>query len=480
MFDIASLPGYLPALILPILSAWASVHILETKEDVRAALGWIAVVWLVPVAGLVGYYILGINRVRRQAATQRREALGGESPADRSAGGPPLEAVDPDAPPRFCSHSRLAAHMTHMELSPANRIDALINGDEAYPAMIAAIDGAQRSVALSSYIYDWDRWGRSFADALMRAVGRGVAVRVLVDAVGGAFIAGRLRRRGVPARAFNPLSPLNLSIFNLRTHRKLLVVDGRHGFTGGMNISDRHCAGGRAPLQAQDIMFALDGPAARQLVEVFAEDWRFAGGEKLEGAAWYPDMPDWAHAKGPAVTRAVPDSPAHTWSTAAWILESALSVARQHVRITTPYFLPDVTLAGALSQAALRGVEVDILIPERNNHRVVGWATQALLPPLLRHGCRVWLTPPPLDHAKLAVVDDYWTLLGSSNWDARSFRLNFELNLEVYDHAFAARAAALLDQRRQAARPMSRAMLDDRPTSARLRDRACWLMSPYL
>jgi len=346
--------------------------------------------------------------------------------------------------------------------------------------MIAAIDDARESVALSTYIYDWDDWGRRFAEALARAAARGVAVRVLVDAVGGMWIAGRLRRRNIRALAFNRLSPVNLSIFNLRTHRKLLVVDGRHGFTGGMNISDRHSAGGRGSLRAQDIMFALDGPAARQLVEVFADDWRFAGGERLEGPAWFPDMPDWRRANGPAITRAVPDSPEYTWSTAAWILESALSVAREHVRITTPYFLPDVTLAGALSQAALRGVRVDILIPERNNHRVVGWATQALLEPLVRHGCRVYLTPPPLDHAKLAVVDNYWALLGSSNWDARSFRLNFELNLEVYDRDFAGRAAALLDRRIAAARPVSHEALTGRAVLGRLRDRACWLMTPYL
>jgi len=461
-----------------LLSALATVHILLTKREVRAAVGWTGVVWLAPFIGVALYLLLGVNRIHRRAEQRRRERLTRMTLWERAGEEVPLGALDAGSAPRFRAHARLAQRLTHMPLTAGNRIEPLINGDEAYPAMIAAIDAAERSVALCSYIYQWDAVGHKFADALARAAARGVDVRVLVDAVGSLYGARHFRARGVPARNFNIPTPFHAAVLNLRTHRKILVADGRVGFTGGMNIRDLHQTGGERPLSSQDMMFRMEGPIVAQLLTVFDEDWQFAGGGPLTGEAWYPETAETS--TGPAVLRAVPDGPDMDFSSTSWILESVLAVARERVRITTPYFLPDLGLISALAQAALRGVQIDILVPEKSNLPFIRWASEAQFDVLLAYGCNIYLTPPPFDHKKIVVVDDYWALIGSSNWDARSFRLNFELNAEIYDAAAARRLDALLAARIRESRPLSYRAVAERPLALRLRDRAAWLMSPYL
>lgn len=462
-----------------LLSVLATAHVLLSKREVRAAIGWTAVVWLVPLLGVLLYLLLGVNRIRRRAEQRRRERLHAPALWERESEEVPLEALDPQAPARFASHARLGYRLTRMPLTAGNRLLPLVNGDEAYPAMIAAIDAAERSVALCTYIFQWDEVGRAFADALERAVARGVRVCVLLDAVGSLLNGRHLRRRGIAARHFNIPTPLHAAFLNLRTHRKILVVDGKLGFTGGMNIRDLHQAAGRKPLSSQDMMFRLDGPVLGQLLEVFHEDWQFAGGPQLTGEAWFPPE-TLAEQRGSAIMRAMPDGPDMDFSSAGWSLESVLSVARRKVRITTPYFLPDLGLISALAQAALRGVEVDILVPGASNLPFIRWASQAQFDALLAYGCRLHLTPPPFDHKKIVVVDDYWSLIGSSNWDARSFRLNFELNTEIFDTAVAKRLDALLAERIRVSTPITYEAFMARSTALRLRDRAAWLMSPYL
>lgn len=474
---IGSILSYLIAVCLFSASVLATAHILLTKHDVRAAIGWVAIVWLLPGAGTIGYIILGVNRIHRGAERRRQLLLGdaafraGEAPRQ-------LHLLDPTSAPRFASHARLAHYMTDMALKGGNSLEMLINGDAAYPAMLNAIDGAKQFVALSTYIYDWDRVGRAFADALKRATERGVRVCVLVDAMGSFMIARRLRRMGIDARSFNVPGPAHLAFLNLRTHRKLLLVDGRLGFTGGMNIRDVHCEAGERDFLSQDVMFQVEGPVLRQLARVFEDDWRFAGGDRLDGLLGEEPRPE--DMVGPAVLRTVPDGPVENVSATAWIIENALFIARRRIRITTPYFLPDVNLISALSQAALRGVTVDILVPERNNMKIVGWASEALYGALLKYGVNIYLTAPPLDHTKMMVVDDYWALIGSSNWDARSFRLNFELNVEIYDPVMARKLDAFLAEKVERAHKLSWDEVDDWSLLRILRNRAFWLMSPYL
>ncbi len=216
---------------------------------------------------------------------------------------------------------------------------------------------------------------------------------------------------------------------NLRNHRKILVVDGRCGFTGGMNIREGHYPEVRPRHPIQDLHFRVEGPVVAHLQEAFAEDWVFCSGELLQGERWFPPL----EPAGVSPVRGIADGPDEDFEKLRLTLLGALACARSSVLIVTPYFLPDAGLITALNVTALRGVAVDIVLPERNNLRLVQWASTALLWQVLEQGCWVWLSPPPFDHSKLMVVDGTWALVGSANWDPRSLRLNFEFNLECYD-----------------------------------------------
>jgi cardiolipin synthase len=176
----------------------------------------------------------------------------------------------------------------------------------------------------------------------------------------------------------------------------------------------------------------------------------------------------------------VPDGPDEDFEKLRWTLLGALSIARYSVRIVTPYFLPDPPLVSALNLAAMRGVQVDIILPAKSNLPFVGWASRAMWWQVLEHGCRIWLTPPPFDHSKLTIVDDCWVLLGSANWDPRSLRLNFEYNLECYDLALAKQLEELVEAKRKTAHPVTLQEMDDRPLPVRLRDGVARLLTPYL
>lgn len=458
----------------------ASVHVLTRKRDVRAAIGWIGLIWLVPGVGSFLYALLGLNRIRRRASALHRLRPRAASPlADASHG----ERRDPcdDVAPSFVPLARLAARVSGRPLLAGNRVTALRDGDEAYPAMLAAIEGARRSIALSTYIFGLDRVGRAFVDALARAVRRGVAVRVLVDGVGVRYtwppVHRALREAGIENALFLPrVRDAGLAFFNLRNHRKLLSIDGRTAFTGGLNIQARNVIAARPARPIRDLHFALEGPIVAQVQDVFAADWAFTTGEALDGEAWFPAP----SAAGDTTMRLLASGPDGEIEIVRTLMLGALAAAQESVRIVTPYFLPDAATISALAVAALRGVQVDVVIPERGNIPLVQWASAAQLWQVLEPGCRVHLSPPPFDHTKLMVVDRAWSLFGSSNWDPRSLRLNFELDLACHDRALATRLDALVEERIGHARSVSLSELDARPLPIRVRDGAARLLSPYL
>jgi cardiolipin synthase len=342
-------------------------------------------------------------------------------------------ALGPEAA-HLTALSKVVAGTTGKPLLSGNRIVPLHNGDEAYGAMIEAIDGARDSVLFSTYIFDNDRAGKVFLEALERAVNRRVEVRVLVDDFGARYswptIVGPLVRTGARVARFLPnLVPSLARFANLRNHRKILVVDGRTGFTGGMNIREACCWNLRPKHPIRDLHFRVEGPIVAHLQETIAEDWAFATGEVLQGERWFPRL----ESAGPSLARGISGGPDEHFERLRITLLAAIASARLSVMVVTPYFIPDAAIVTALNVAALRGVEVDILLPAKNNLPIVQWASTAQLWQVLERGCRVWLTPPPFDHTKLTVVDRAWVLFGSSNWDPRSLRLNFEFDVECYD-----------------------------------------------
>ncbi len=478
MWDYLSLiwPSLLTVLVLAV-DLTGTCHAILRKRDPRSALAWIGLIWLVPFFGALLYAWLGINRIQRRARLLRSRP----GPAIPGAGSTGRAVEFPVAGENLRSLARLVVRVTGQPLLGGNRVEVLEEDPGAYAVMLEAIERARASLALSTYIFDNDRAGRMFLEALAGAVARGVAVRVIIDDVGTRYrwppIVKPLRRAGVPVARFLPkVMPWAFRYANLRNHRKIMVVDGRIGFTGGMNIREGHWPALRPRHPIRDLHFRVQGPVVAQLQRVFAEDWLFCTGEVLEGECWSPKLA----AAGEVFARGIPDGPDEDFDKLRLTLLGALACARSSVRIVTPYFLPDAALITALNVAALRGVEVDILLPQRNNLRLVQWASTAMLWQVLERGCRVWLTPPPFDHTKLMVVDGAWSLIGSTNWDPRSLRLNFEFNLECYDRELAGRLEGLALARTRQARRLTLAEVDGRSLPVRLRDGAARLLSPHL
>jgi cardiolipin synthase len=459
------------ALLYVLLAATVSVDVLLKKSDVRGALGWIAAAWLSPILGSLLYYMFGINRVTRRAARFGRLERAQTTAADALC----------DAEPNIVLLCEASARVTGSALTGGNRIAILEGGDGAYPAMLEAIAGARHSVALTSYIFRNDAAGLRFADALIAAHKRGVKVRVLLDSVGiGYFlplIYYRMRRAGVPtARFLHTWMPWRMPFLNMRNHRKLLVVDGAVAFMGGMNVGAENCRSLSPEDYIEDIQFRVEGPGARLLMEAFARDWVFTTEERLDDPCWWPKL----EPRGPVFLRGLPSGPDADIYKLEMILGAALALARKRVRIVTPYFLPDARLQFAIAQACLRGVEVEIVLPEKSDQYIMDWAMRGHLRFFRHIDAKIYLTPPPFDHAKLAVVDGAWSLIGSSNWDARSFRLNFEYDLECYNTAFAAELDRVIDARIARGRRIRHEELAARPVWTRLRDAAARLMMPYL
>jgi cardiolipin synthase len=462
----------LAAILYVLLAALVTADVLLKKSDVRGALGWIGAVWFAPIFGSLLYYLFGINRVTRRALK-----LGRLNHTHAHAPAP----AEPDAAANIVLLSEVSEKIAQSPLTQGNELTVLEGGDQAYPHMLAAIRGARHGVAMSSYIFRNDAAGKEFADALIEAVRRGVTVRVLLDSVGTGYlypqIYYRMTRGGVRAARFlHTWLPWRMPFINMRNHRKLLVVDGTIAFTGGINIGAENSAllsGGR---EITDVHFKVRGPVVRIVMDAFAHDWGFTTNESLDDDCWWPKL----GSEGKAFARGLRSGPDADIYKLEFLLGAALTLAQKRIRIVTPYFLPDPRLQFAIHQAGLRGVTVEIVLPERSNQRLTDWAIRGHLRFFRHIRARIIATPPPFDHTKLCTVDGEWSLIGSSNWDARSFRLNFEFDLEVTDREFTAKLDALIDARIARGKRLTPDMLAAEPLWKRLRNAAARLLMPYL
>jgi len=472
---LAEIDGLTLLLILHFLIAIpVSAHILLTKNE-SVALAWIAMVLISPFLGSAFYGIFGINRVVRRARKLR--------------GRRPRYVPHLDAHPMpfdglpTAQQSQLFQFARSIHALPflgGNKVVPLPHGEVAYPVMLNAIAAAKRVIALSVYIFDTDDIGSQFIKALKEAHARGVTVRVLIDEIGSGVYRSRAADRelaadGIATARFIPQKLKFLPFINLRNHRKIMVIDGEVGFIGGMNICRTYS--GRSDDEIRDIHFRVTGPTLDQMAMMFEEDWRFATGETIK-------LPDYVSEKQklgePVYARAVPDGPDNNFQRTFWIMLGALAVAQKTVRIMTPYFLPNDILTSALSVCALRNVDVEVVIPEHTDIKLVDWAMQAEFQELLEHGVKIFVGGTPFDHSKVMVVDGVWMLVGSSNWDQRSLRLNFEANLECYDADLGAELESYYEKAKAVARPVCLDEVRARPLRIQLRNNFARLFSPYL
>jgi cardiolipin synthase len=276
--------------------------------------------------------------------------------------------------------------------------------------------------------------------------------------------------RFIPPQLFPPSIHINL-----RNHRKILIADGQVAFTGGMNIGDRHLVQQvRNRSRVRDMHFRLKGPVVVQIEQTFLEDWGFCTGDRTAPTPGHPA------ASGPAICRAITDGPNEDLNKLATIIVGAISSSREEVLIMTPYFLPSLEMISALQIAALRGIDVKVVLPAKNNLPFVQWASSHMLRDLLYYGVRIFFQPPPFAHTKLFVIDRQYAQIGSANLDPRSFRLNFELVVEIYEQHVAQTISGHIEHCIKHSQEITLREIDQRPLVIKVRDALTWLFTPYL
>jgi len=456
-------------------------HILLYKRDPRSALGWIVLSTLLIWLGPFIYWVFGINRVQRRAQRLMDKSVQRSTVAsDELCLSIPELATSRQGNKSLDIFTQVSNRLCQMPLTIGNQINMLINGDQAYPAMLEAINNAERSIYLMTYIFDSDDTGAIFIDALERCNNRGVEVKVLIDGIGEL---GRLRRastmlrnKGIAVQRFLPLTLVHPQLYlNLRNHRKLLLVDNQVAFTGGLNISSRHQLNdNHQETRVEDIHFKITGPVVHQMESVFKDDWEFATGEKLEVSTSRYSC------GGASLCRVIVDEPSERVDRLAMTLMGVISAAQRRIVIMTPYFLPPRELISAMQSAALRGIEITILLPHKNDSRLVHWATRNLLWQFLQFDIKIYYQPPPFVHTKLFIVDDDLVFFGSANLDPRSLRLNFELNVEAYNSELVQQLTNYIDDKIKSSQLYTMHDVENRSLIVKYRDAIAWLCSPYL
>ncbi|MBR3371381.1 MAG: hypothetical protein IKG52_12210 [Rhodobacteraceae bacterium] len=368
-----------------------------------------------------------------------------------------VPAATPACDPQF---ARDMAGLYGSPILGGNSIQTLLNGDAIFDAMLAEIDRAQVSITFETYIYWSGRVATRFCDALIARAQAGVIVNVLIDWAGGLpmddDLIDRMHEGGIKLRMFRPMRPRTLTRLNNRTHRKVLVVDGKTGFIGGVGIADMWQGNARTPDEWRDTHYRVTGPVVALMQNAFAHNWVEASGEVLRGPQFYPPL----HPTGDINIQMV-KSNTGSRNEIHLMLMTALAAAQRHIRISTPYFVPDKIAISQLLEARARGVEIDLLIAGKNTDSyLVRRVSRLSWRALIEGGVRIHEYAPTFLHAKLVIIDECWVSVGSANFDERSFRLNDEANLNVYDASFVAEQTRIFEADCADARQVTLADLD--------------------
>jgi len=388
--------------------------------------------FFLPGLGIALFVLIGFQNIRRRKR-KKPKAL------------PPVHLLNQQHPSKGLPHlhllggedllkaARLGESLSGFPLLAGNRLELQEDGHKSTLSMVEAIRGAKHHVHMEFYIFHADETGKLFRDVLMEKARSGVPCRLLLDHVGSFrlshdFISG-LKQAGVQFAFFNPLKLYRPWSFQLRNHRKLLIIDGELAFTGSRNIHNEHPANKKKGLSWRDTQVSLRGPIVAQLQTIFLEDWRFTSGEELKGGAYYPKI----EAMGNSAVQALPSGPDETQDMLEMIVLSLIHAANDRIRIISPYLVPTEAIVIALDAAVRRGILVEFLIPARSDHRMMDFAVRGWCRDLAALGAHLYEYDREFLHAKWMTVDGRVALTGSANMDQRSFRLNFESSLLIYD-----------------------------------------------
>ena len=469
---------------------------LNTRREATSALLWIFVAWSFPLIGPLLYLLFGINRVSRKAWHKQRannefltERLSRESESL------PLVywravhkslAAEPTDPAAQTLNNTLSPILSDYPLLGGNAIEPLVDGDAAYPRMLDAIHHARHHIHLQTFIVWNDAIGREFLDLLAEKARQGVNVRFMFDSFGsmGAVLSPLFwRYRHVPNMQIVGWTQANLLKrlvqFNLRNHRKIMVVDGERAFMGGINLRQENLSRPGTPA-IRDYHVAIRGPIVQELQYSFLRDWYFMTDDDpdvLLQQAHFPHLP----AVGPAMVRLANSGPTPDgMEVIAKVFFECLVTAQRQLFVVTPYFVPPRDILQALCSAARRGVDVRLIVPHINNHLYAGLAGQSLYEDVLKAGGRIYQRHAPFMHAKALIVDDTLAMVGSANLDVRSLRLNYESNLIVYDSGYISALKQIVLNDLANSDELDMATWQARSTSHRLLENACYLLMPML
>jgi cardiolipin synthase len=468
------------AILLALFLVWVgsvAVVIILQRRSAAATLAWLFALMFLPIIGLVIYRIIGPLRLER-----RKLRLTSSKKMIREAMRAIAEAEHGDA----IEHLQLArVGMTVGESGPlrADEVTILLDGDSTYAALTAAVEAARHHVHLEYYIWEPDQIGTRLRDALCARAKAGVAVRMIVDGTGASGLKERflrpLEESGVQVAWFNPvrLRSLRMRRPDFRTHRKIVVCDGAVGFTGGMNITDVHAAS-LAKAYWRDTHLRLRGPAVWSLQRLFLEDWYYCSGQLCPvDRTIFPAPPDGDAAHIVQVLGSGPDSSAFAIHKAYF---TAINQATRRLWLTTPYFVPDEAILAAMITAALRKVDVRLIIPRKGDSRLVDLAARSYVPELVAAGVRVFEYEPRFIHAKTGLFDEDVAIVGTANLDNRSFRLNFEVAAVLFDVGANRTLADAFLADQSASREITAADLEHQPFWTRFGQASARLMSPLL
>lgn len=472
------------AIVAYIASLAACVHALWHKKDSRSALSWVIFILILPYVGVIVYLIVGVSRVdsfsahvlakKAQAQAKRDIPLAKKLLSIREE----LEYTRNEYDEIPCI-ARVGQNVTQLRPIGGNEISLLQNGEEAYPQMIQAIEEAKIHIYFSTYIFKDGEISSKFCQALSDAVIRGVDVRLIIDGLGDLLYSRKkpwrkLQKQGVLVKKFLPITlfPPAFSL-NLRTHRKVLVCD-TIAFTGGMNISDNHMLTNPSSHKIQDTHYRCEGPITLLLQEAFLMDWAFLTNQTKDTVPLEPCI------KSDKYCRLIFDGLNEGRNTLPELLCGVISAAQQSITIITPYFIPPSELVYALRAAVLRGVTVNVILPEANNVWYLQRASRHMHPAILKMGINIFYQPPPFAHTKLLLIDNNYTLVGSANFDPRSFYLNFELNMEIFSEDFSYTMNQYMKNILKNSTQMDTIFYENLRFRSRLLDSILWLFSPYL